>query len=63
MPLNQEDPSFKKLTKREREILRIPSSQPTRTQADAVADQARDAAKRSRKTLQDRLKHGAAEWE
>ena len=63
MPLNQEEPSFQKLTQRERKLLRIPDEQPSRTQAESVADQARNAAKRSRKILQERLKKGAAEWE
>lgn len=63
MPLHSEEPLFQKLTKREREILRIPNDSPARTQADALADQARGAEKRNKKALDNALKHGAAEWE
>lgn len=58
MPINQEEPAFTKLTKRDKELLRINQPPVGQSQLDQVRDQAKAADRGKRKQAPNK-----AEWE
>ena len=58
MPINQDEPSFEKLTKRERELIGLRRSEGPRRPQEILKEQIQEVKRGSKKRSQ-----GPAEWE